>query len=435
MSESRSTFFRQSAWLGASTLASGALMTVVHTVASKLNESEYSAFGSMLRLFLLLGMPTAGVQVVFARQAAAALNSQDERTLASTTRGVLWGSVAIWFALLVGTVVARDALARGFDLSSTAPLWPTIGMTLTWLVLPVFRGLLQGRQNFTVLGWVSVLDAAGRFGSIALLVTLGRRTASDALAGAWFGQLLATGLAVWSTRDVWMGPGGPVRWRRWFRQVIPLSLVAGGLLVLANFDYPFLTWMVPSDRKEEFSLGTRYFPASMVGFALTQVTVPLAMVMFPKISRSAAAGQKTDTLLQALAATAGLGAVGAFLVTFLPELPLRIIFLKSPDKWAAAPLVPWLVWAMLAYALANVLVSNLIARSRWDVVPWVVFVAVGYILAFRWMVPWLLQQSPTGAYQAVALLVGGANALLLLIAVVLTRRQSRVIDRSRSSNV
>ena len=425
MSESRAAFFRQSAWLGASTLASGALMTVVHTVASKLNEAEYSAFGSMLRLFLLLGMPTAGVQVVFARQTAAALNSGDERTLASTARGVLGGCIAIWLALLVATVIARDSLARGFELGSTAPLWPTLGMTLTWLVLPVFRGLLQGRQNFTALGWVSILDAAGRFGSIALLVFLGRRTATDALAGAWFGQLLATALAVWSTRDVWLGPGGTVPWRGWFRQVIPLSLAAGGLLVLANFDYPFLTWMIPSDRKEEFSLGTRYFPASMIGFALTQVTVPLAMVMFPKISRSAAAGQKSDTLLQALAATTGLGAMGALLVTVLPKLPLQVVFLKSPDKWAAAPLVPWLVWAMLAYALANVLVSNLIARSRWDVVPWVVFVAAGYILAFRWMVPWLLQQSPTGAYQAVALLVGGANALLLVIAILLTRRSPR----------
>ncbi len=425
MSESRAAFFRQSAWLGASTLASGALMTVVHTVASKLNAAEYSAFGSMLRLFLLLGMPTAGVQVVFARQTAAALNSEDDRTLASTTRGVLWGIVALWFALLLGTVISRDALARGFELGSTAPLWPTLGMTLTWLVLPVFRGLLQGQQNFAALGWVSMLDAAGRFGSIALLVSLGRRTASDALAGAWFGQLLATGLAVWATRGVWLAPGGSVDWRRWFRQVIPLSLVAGGLLVLANFDYPFLTWMIPSDRKEEFSLGTQYFPASMIGFALTQVTVPLAMVMFPKISRSAAAGQKSDALLQALAATAGLGAVGALLVTFFPELPLRIVFLKSPDKWAAAPIVPWLVWAMLAYALANVLVSNLIARSRWDLVPWVVLVAVGYIVVFRWLAPWLLQQTPMGAYRAVAVLVGGANALLLVIAIVLTRRTPR----------
>jgi uncharacterized membrane protein len=102
-----------------------------------------------------------------------------------------------------------------------------------------------------------------------------------------------------------------------------------------------------------------------------------------------------------------------------------VVFLKSSDKWAAAPLVPWLVWAMLAYALANVLVSNLIARSRWDVVPWVVLVAVAYVVAFRSLVPWLLQQSPTGAYQAVALLVGGANALLLVIAILLTRYSPR----------
>ncbi len=422
MSESRGAFFRQSAWLGASTLVSGALMTVVHTAASKLPSAEYSAFGSMLRVFLLLGMPTAGVQIVFARQASAAITVEDEHSLASTARRVLGAIVSIWLLMLLGAIVFQDALAHGFDLGSSAPLWPTLGMTLTWLVLPVFRGLLQGNQNFAALGWVGLLDAMGRFGSISLAVSLGYRTAADALYCAWFGQLISLIPAMWGTRRIWSAAGGRVHWNDWLRQVIPLTLTASGLIVLANFDYPFLTWMIPSDRKEEFSLGQYYFPASMIGFALTQVTVPLAMVMFPKISRSAAVGQKSNVLLQALAATAGLGAFGALLVTWLPWLPLRIVFALSPDKWVAAPLVPWLVWAMLVYALANVLVNNLIARARWEIVPWVVAVAIGYVVSFRVLSPWLLGHSPMTAFRWSAAIVGGANLSLLLISIVLTKR-------------
>lgn len=422
MSESRGAFFRQSAWLGASTLASGALMTVVHTAASKLPAAEYSAFGSMLRVFLLLGMPTAGVQIVFARQAAAALTIHDEQSLARTARQVLLAIASFWLLLLVGTIAFRDSLTKGFDLGSSAPLWPTLGMTLTWLILPVFRGLLQGKQDFAILGWVGLLDAAGRFGSIAVAVSLGYRTASDALYCAWFGQVLSLLAAWWGTRKIWGTAGGVVRWNHWIGQVMPLTLTASGLIVLANFDYPFLTWMIPQERKEEFSLGQYYFPASMIGFALTQVTVPLAMVMFPKISRSVAVGQKSNVLLHALAATAGLGAFGALLVTWLPWLPLRIVFALSPDKWAAAPLVPWLVWAMLAYALTNVLVNNLIARARWEIVPWVVAVAIGYVVVFRALSPWLLGHPPMTAFRWASAIVGGANVTLLLIAIILTKR-------------
>lgn len=422
MRESRGAFFRQSAWLGASTLVSGALMTVVHTAASKLPAAEYSAFGSMLRVFLLLGMPTAGVQIVFARQAAAAITPQDDQSLARTARQVLLAITCFWLLMLVGTIAFKESITNGFQLGSSAPLWPTLGMTLTWLILPVFRGLLQGKQNFAILGWVGLLDAAGRFGSITAAVSMGYRTAADALYCAWFGQGLSLIAAWWGTREIWRTAGGPVRWNRWISQVMPLTLTASGLIVLANFDYPFLTWMIPLERKEEFSLGQYYFPASMIGFALTQMTVPLAMVMFPKISRSAAAGQKSNVLLQALAATAGLGAFGALLVTWLPGLPLRIVFALSPDKWAAAPLVPWLVWAMMAYALANVLVNNLIARARWEIVPWVVAVAVGYVVVFRVLSPWLLGHSPMMAFRWAAAIVGGANVTLLLIAILLTKR-------------
>lgn len=419
MKNPNGNFFRQSAWLGVSTLAAGALMTLVHSVAAKLPNSEYAAFGSMLKVFLLLGMPTAGVQNVFARHAAATLSETDSRVLSRTTRGVVFGIGMLWLALLVGTLLCKNSLVIRFGLADASALWPTLGMTLTWLLLPVFRGLLQGQQNFVAFGWVGILDAAGRFGSIFLLFHWGHQTAAEALYGAWFGQVLATSLAVWTTRHTWMAPGSAVAWARWFREVFPLTVASAGLLILANFDYPFLTWIIPSERRSEFDLGRYYFPATMIGFALTQVTVPLAMVMFPKLTRSAATRQKTNVLFQALAATAALGFMGVMAVAIFPELPLRILFISSPEKWAAAPLVPWMVSAMLAYALANVMVNSLVARARWKVIPWIAAVAVGYVLAFWQLAPWLLKQPPMPAFRYAASLIALANLLMLLIAFVL----------------
>ncbi len=46
-----------------------------------------------------------------------------------------------------------------------------------------------------------------------------------------------------------------------------------------------------------------------------------------------------------------------------------------------APLVPWFAWCMLPLTLSNVLISSLMARSRFAAVPWLVLVAIGYGMA------------------------------------------------------
>jgi hypothetical protein len=111
---------------------------------------------------------------------------------------------------------------------------------------------------------------------------------------------------------------------------------------------------------------------------LVTFTTPLASVMFPKVVQSVAGRGPTDAARNALAATALLGCVAALACTLLPALPLRIIYFRNSDFWQAAPMVPWFAWALLPLILANVLVTNLLARDRFQVVPWAVAVAIGY---------------------------------------------------------
>ena len=117
----------------------------------------------------------------------------------------------------------------------------------------------------------------------------------------------------------------------------------------------------------------------MVGRALIFFTQPLTLVMFPKLARSAATGEKSNALLLALGATILAGGVAAIGCTLFPSLPLLVVGGKS--FLVMAPLVPWFAWCMLPLTLANVLISSLMARSRFAAVPWLVLVAVGYGVA------------------------------------------------------
>lgn len=420
MSQSRTHFLRQSAWLSFATVLGGGFMTVVHTVTGQMDTAQYEVFGAMLRLFLLLGIPSAGLQNAFARQAAAAFTPQLQAELATTSRRVLGAIVGLWVLMVVGTFLGYDAIRTQLKLGNGAVLWPTLGVALLWLVIPVFRGLLQGQENFWVLGWVGIADGALRLSGMVLAVVAFHAGAVGAMTVAFGAMAVSTVLAAWASRHQWLGPGSAFLWKPWFAQVLPFTLGAGAMLALANFDLIYLKAIIPAARESEFLMGERYQPAFMIGFALTQVTVPLAMVMFPKIVRGSAAGSKTDALALALVGTAALGVIMVGFVMLFPKLPLQILYLKSPARWEAAPIVPWSAAAMFAYALANVLVSNLLAQERFGIVPWATGVAIAFLGTLFLLRNTLLSLEPFAAFRLVAQTIGGFNLLLLIIAALFT---------------
>ncbi len=426
MNESKSSFIRQGTWFAAASLLAGVFMMGAQVIGSKMGREQFEIFLTMLRLFLVLGIPSAGLQIVFAQQTAAAITPESQRQLVATLRRVIPGIFILWIGMLLVAIFCREGLARQFKFGDGRVLWPTLGVALTWLTLPVFRGVLQGRQNFGALGWVSLLDGAGRITGTGLIVLAWHGKAAGAMLGALTGQVFSMGVAVWTTRDVWrVGGTAKVDWAAWFRRVLPYTLGAAGLIVLANFDVIFLKAAIPATKADEFGLGELYLPAWMIGFALTQITVPLAMVMFPKIARSAATGIKSDALTLTLVGTAILGFLSWVGVLLLPKLPLQILFFRTPANWAAAPMVPWCVFAMLAYALANVLVNDQLARARFAVVPWIVAAAAGYVMLLVMLTPHLLTMEPFTAYRVLAGVIGGANLLLLGVAVWLSWGRKR----------
>jgi O-antigen/teichoic acid export membrane protein len=151
-----------------------------------------------------------------------------------------------------------------------------------------------------------------------------------------------------------------------------------------------------------------------------QVTVPLAMVMFPKIARATAAGTRSDALALALMGTLILGSLAAGFVTLFPRFPLMIVYFNKPEALAAAPVVPWYAWAMVAYTMANVLVSNLLARGRFWIVAWALGITGAYLGTLALIRPHLMGLEPSAVFRTVPQLIDGYSLLLLTIAAWLT---------------
>jgi O-antigen/teichoic acid export membrane protein len=368
------TFFRQSGWMMFAATASGALMFALHPIITRaIPPGEYGVFTTLLQVVGWLGIPAVGLQLVMAQQQAAAITDGQQRMVASEFRAVWRAIFFIWLGMaLVAGIFWKQALA-GLKIENPVALGVTVVIGLAAMWMPLVNGILQGRQDFFWLGWANILNGVGRFGIICIVVLLLHLWAAGAMSAVFLGMAAVVVVGGWQIRDVWKTKTVPVEWRNWLGRVVPLTFGLGAATFMLTADMIFTRHFFPSEQTGF------YAAAGMIGRALIFFTQPLTLVMFPKLARSVATGEKSHALALTLGATVLAGGAAAIACTLFPSWPLLIVGGKS--YLVAVSLVPWFAWCMLPLTLSNVLVNSLMARSRFAAVPWLVLVAVGYGVA------------------------------------------------------
>jgi O-antigen/teichoic acid export membrane protein len=418
VADTHTTFFRQGTWLILATGVCGLFMVATQMVAQRfMATGEWSTFFTLLRVYLLFGIPSLGLQTMFAQQTAAALSGDQRGLLMSTVQAVLKATLALWLVLGLVAILGQSTWLQWLKIQGVAAWWATIGLGLTSLWVPVLKGIVQGRQQFPSLGWSFVLDGLGRFVAVTIIVVLLGGQAAGGMAGALLGQVAALAVVGWVARDVLRASGRGFAWKPWLGRVIPLTIGTGIIQLLSTVDVIYVRAVFGPEASEAYNRG------ALVGLALMTVATPLVQVMFPKVARSAALTRPSRAMSLALGSTAAVGSLAALICTASPELPLRIIFIGNPAAWRAAPLVPWFAWALLPLILAMVLINHLLARERYAVVPWMVVVMTVYLglLALgRTQLPTL--EGFVGLYAVLGTL-GACNLTLLIVAVLFTNRE------------
>src|SRR5664279_1371864 len=132
---------------------------------------------------------------------------------------------------------------------------------------------------------------------------------------------------------------------------------------------------------------------------------PLAAVMFPKIVHAKARAEKSDLMGLVLLGTVILAAGGAIGLWVLGPWVVPFMF-KPSYVQPAAVLLPWYAWAVVPLAVANVLLSNLLARSLFKVVPALCVLVGVYVFALT-----RFHDTPVMVIQT----LGVCNVLLLAV--------------------
>jgi O-antigen/teichoic acid export membrane protein len=363
------SFFRQSGWLMIANVAGGLLMYAVHFFAKVIPEHEYAIFGALLALTICV--PQVPLQMMCARQTAAALATGRTRQLAGMFRAAWFGVTALWALFAVGMLLAQDWLLARWSIAHPAALWVTLLVILAQIWLPMFLGLLQGKQDFLPYGWAMILNGVGRLAFAALIVVvLAARGAAGLMTGALAGLLIAAGIALWAARDLWSGRGEPFDARAQLRQVVPLLLGFGACQFLMAAD----TMIVNAFLKQNAEC---YVAAGTLSRALIWAVGPLTAVMFPRIVHSTVRGEKSNVFGLSLAFTAGLAIVGVLGLWLLGPWVVRVMA-KPSYVAVTTQLLPWYAGAMVPLCLANVLASNLLGKADFRPVLPMVLLAAAY---------------------------------------------------------
>jgi O-antigen/teichoic acid export membrane protein len=398
-------------------------MMLAHPVAKKMGD-DYASFVSLLRVLIIMGIPFAALQTVFARQAAAAIDETHEQQLIATTRALLLATFTVWFFSAIVMIAFARPLSSALQITNRAGLYFTVAVMLIGLWVPIFKGLLQGRHQFTGLGWLQITDGVGRCAAMAIIILLLRGHAAGAMCAVLVGQLASVIVGGSLSREIWMTrPKVKFDWRGWFSGAIPLSFGLGTTILMSSIDLLFLQSLFPKAQT------TLYSGAMLTGYAIVQFVAPVALVMFARVARSVARREGSDSLGMTLLWTAVFGFASAIGCTLLPKLPLRVMYFANPEMWAAAPLVPWFAWALLPLTVANVLVQNILAQARFKAVPWLMLVPAIYGAALFLQAPHLVEMAPFAAFVRVIATMGLSSTLLCLMGAYFSlRRQAPTVS-------
>ncbi len=396
-------FFRQSGWLMISTIAAGGLTFGVHFLskAKSVNETQYAAFGTLLMVVACL--PAMPMQMIFAQQSAMALATGRERQLSGMIRlAWLWTFLG-WLALALAVLIFQKQIVAGWRLPDTTGLWVTLFLLLCSLWVPMFSGVLQGRQDFFWLGWATIFGGVGRVGGAAFLVLLLGLGASGMVGGALIGVGLVAMIAIWRTRDLWLLRVEKFDGKSLTRQVVPLMFGFGACQFMFTADTMFAKAYFKDDQMAP------YVAAGTMSRALLWLVLPLATVMFPKLVHANARAEKSNLFGIVVVGTAVMAICGGLGLWLVGPFVVKLVYTSNYIKEATV-LLPWYAAAMVPLALANVLVNDLLARSKFGVVPYMVILAVSYGFAL----PALLNHFP-GRVEVVLQTLGVFNLMLFLV--------------------
>jgi O-antigen/teichoic acid export membrane protein len=388
------TLLRDGLVLTAATTVLNVTNWLYHMVMSRmLGPVDYAGLGALLGLLFILTVPVSTIQMGLSAFVARARAEGRESSVAGVLAVNLKYFLGVGVASFVALGVLSGWLMRAMQLDSALPVVITGTVIISWAILPVLRGILQGLQRFRALGASLVCEAVLKLVSGFVLVRAGMGL-SGAVAGISLGALGATVLTALALRP-WGRSGQETsahEFREILKSLVPYAVTLGCFTILTQADVVLVKALFPP---REAGL---YTAASTGGKIVLYLTAALPMVMLPELSRRHATGEDGSQVLRRALLYGGVAGGALVAAYFLAPVPI-ITLLFGRAYTPAGGLLGLLGLGMLGYEIAILMSYHNLATSRLRLLRSVVVLAILFPL-----LAWTLPTSVAGMTVLVALL-------------------------------
>jgi O-antigen/teichoic acid export membrane protein len=333
-----------------------------HVVMGRaMSKGEYGILASMLGVILLFATPTLALQNTLAHYSRHLINAGRPGDIFQLLK--LWVRRLLFLAipLAVLVVVIRGSLASFFHIENPTILVITLMTLLITFFLPVFSGVLQGRESFV---WMSI--TANGWGVIRLLlgaylVYQFTPSALYGLAAHGIGAVISLAIGimgVWWVVKPRIASGEPIEStdRYFLVSLIPLFSFS----VLMNSDAMLVKHYFTA--VEDYG---NYARASTIGRTMVFLVQPVVVAMFPKVvSRGEWSKAHARTLSRAILYSAIMVLSAVIVCSLFPKIPLWVLFKETAPTAQAIALVRGVCWAMAPLALTFILMNFELAQHR-----------------------------------------------------------------------
>lgn len=378
-----------------------ALHFVFHiAMARMLGPAGYGALAALLAILYVLNVFAESAQTIVTRYAS---REPDPGRLHDLLRRALRKGVLATFGMLALYLAAAVPLGRWLRIPY--PLMALFALSLVGVgLLPIHRGVLQGRKRFRDLGMNMIWEVLAKLGIGIGLVWAGGRE-YGAVAGVSLGLCFAFAVSFFSLRDVYRAPAEPAAMPDVYRYSLPVFVVTATVMGFYSLDVLLARAFFP-----DVAAGG-YAVASFLGKSILLGTAPVTKAMFPISTEAAAEGRGGAG--RVLAGTLGILAacvapvLAAF--AFFPEPLVRAVGGKSYQEAAALVLPLGIAMALMSFSNALLLYRLSTGRLRfYALLPVLIPLEAGALALFH------------GSPAELAWAVAAMNGVFLVVAVALT---------------
>jgi len=344
-------FYRDSAWLTMALLSVNVSNYVLNVAVSRiLGRPQFGEVAAILALLYVLNVPTTAIQTLLTREVAQLADPDELPAVFRSIRRVVWR----WAVVAGVLTLALTPLVVAFlHLDSYTPALFLPFLVGLALLVPMYRGILQGRRRFGLLTVNVGAEAALRVIGAILLTLLGFKAAG--VMGAFAVGLVASLILgrVFTRAEL---SAGSTRARSsassHLAELVPV--IAGLGLVTAAFNLDVILgrhFLSPVG-------GGEYAAVSLVARVLFYLTSSVGGAVVASRIPDQARG-RLKLLAQGLAVVVGTAAVGEAACLLFPREVVIAVFGSAYSE--AAPVLPLLGAGMVALSATNLLVYFLLA--------------------------------------------------------------------------